>query len=897
MTGGRGIMFDLERSVRDWKRNLRKQETLEDGTIADLENHLRDAFDALKSEGMQEEEAFCEASKRVGAIESLASEYGKVREYRLDLRSPWRPARFMPALGWNYFKIAARKFKRQKGYSFINIAGLAVGIACCIFILLYVQFELSYDTYHKDKDRIFRIAYENNSSRTGISYLSLTPGGLASIITDNYPEVEYIVRINGRNSLVKFGEKIFYEKDFMYADQTIFNVFSIPLISGDPSFALERPNTVIITENIAHKYFGNIDPVGNLLSIDGRDFIITGIAENPPQNTILKYSMLGSMKTIEDEDVMTEWNYLSCFNFMKLKDNVKPDDFEKKISTLSHMYDREAIKKSGVTIRHFLQPLTSIHLHSRTIGDTEPGNPIYLYIFSIVCVFILIIACINFINLTMARAIKRAKEIGMRKVIGASRSQLAFQFLGDSCLISLLAFSLAILIVGSSLQYFSTLVGIEFSLSFLFTPGMILIFAGLILFTGIAAGCYPALFLSSLKPVKILKGTHTPGSGKSNIRRRLVVFQFAISIILIIVSVSIYRQIQFMKNKSLGFDKEQKLIFRVRGMEFLSKNFETIKNEFLKHSSISRATAFYYPPGFQSAEWGWGTFIERGENPLTIQILPIDYDFINAYDIKIAAGRNFQREIATDEANAILINKTAMKALGFNNPEEAVNKKIRRIGQGHTEIANELEIVGVTDDFHYFNLKSEILPAMMLLHYRYFSVISLTLNTENLAETFSFVEKKWKELFPGKPLEYYHLDERIDMQYSTEEQTGRIFGTFTLIGILIACLGLYGLAAFTAEQRTKEIGIRKVLGASVTGVVSLLSREFAKWVLMANIIAWPVAYFFMNKWLESFAYRIDMGIGIFILSGLAALAISLLTIGFQTLKTATANPVDSLRYE
>jgi putative ABC transport system permease protein len=797
----------------------------------------------------------------------------------------------------NYFKIALRNLKKHKGYSFINIAGLAVGIACCIFILLYVQFELSYDSYHKDKDRIFRIAYENSSPKRGIQYFSLTAGGLASIITYNYPDVESTVRLRGTNSLVKFGEKIFYEKDFIYADHTIFNVFSIPLISGDPSTALERPNTVVITENITHKYFGNTDPVGNLLSIDGRDFIITGIAENPPQNTILKYSMLGAMKTIEDEDVMTKWNLLSCFTFVKLKDNVKPGDFEKKICTISNMYETEAAKKSGVVTTHFLQPLTSIHLHSQTLGDAQPGNPIYLYIFSIVCVFILIIACINFINLTTARAIKRAKEIGIRKVIGAKRSQLAFQFLGDSCLISLLSFLLALVIVGSSLQYFSTLVGIEFSFSYLLKPVMIFTFAGLILFTGMAAGCYPALFLSSLKPVKILKGVHTPGSGKSSMRRTLVVFQFAISIILIVVSVSIYKQIHFIKNKSLGFDKEQKLIFRVRGMDFLSKNFETIKNEFLTHFSISEATAFYYPPGFQSADWGWGTTIERGENPLTLQILPVDYDFINAYDIKMAAGRNFQREIATDAANAILINKIALKALGYNNPEEAVNKKIRRIGRGHTEIANELEIVGVTDDFHYFNLKSEILPAMMLLHYRYFSVISLTLNTENLAEAFSFVEKKWKELFPGKPFEYYYLDERIEMQYRTEEQTGEIFSTFTLIGIFLACLGLYGLAAFTAEQRTKEIGIRKVLGASVPGVVSLLSREFAKWVLIANIIAWPVGYFFMNKWLENFAYRIDMGIGIFILSGLSALVISLLTVGFQTLKTATANPVDSLRYE
>ncbi len=797
----------------------------------------------------------------------------------------------------NYLKIALRNLTRQKGFSFINITGLAIGIACCIFILLYVQFELSYDTYHKDRDRIFRIAYETNSPKRGIRYFSLTGGGLASLIAENYPEVEFTVRLRGTNSLVKFGEKIFYEKDFLYADQTIFNVFSIPLIAGDPSSALERPNTVIITENIAHKYFGNTDPIGKLLSVDGRDFTITGIAENPPQNTILEYSMLGAMKTIEDEDVMTEWNFFACFTFIKLKDNVIPDDFEKKISTISNMYETEAAKKSGVVTTHFLQPLTSIHLHSQTLGDTQPGNPMYLYIFSIVCVFILIIACINFINLTTARAIKRAREIGMRKVIGASRSQLAFQFLGDSCLISLLAFSLAILIVGSSLQYFSTLVGIEFSLSTLFKPVMILTFAGLILFTGIAAGCYPALFLSALKAVKTLKGVHTPGSGKSSVRRTLVVFQFAISIILIIVSVFIYRQINFMKHKSLGFDKEQKLIFRVRGMDFLSKNFETIKNEFLTHSSISGATALYYPPGFQSADWGWGTTIERGENPLTIQILPVDYDFINAYAIKIAAGRNFKREITTDATNAILINKTAMKALGFNNPEEAVNKRIRRIEIGHEEIANELEIVGVTDDFHYFNLKSEILPAMMLLHNRYFSVISLTLNTENLAEAFSFVENKWKELFPGNPLEYYYLDERIDMQYRTEEKTGKIFGTFTLIGVFIACLGLLGLAAFTAEQRTKEIGVRKVLGASVSSIVALLSKDFIKWVLIANFIAWPIAYILMNKWLQNFAYRINIGILTFFFSGLIALIIALLTVTYQSIKTAVANPVESLRYE
>jgi len=813
------------------------------------------------------------------------------------------PSLIQNRLAWSFFmfmntmKVALRNIKRHKGYSFINIAGLAIGITCCILIFLYIQLELSYDTYHKDKDRIFRVAYEQNSPKRGIRYFSLTAGGLASIIKDNYPEVEYTVRIRWISSLVKFGEKVFYESDFMYADQTIFNVFSIPLIAGDPLTALERPNTVIITENIANKYFGNTDPIGNLINIDGRDFTITGIAENPPQNTILKYSILGSMKTIADEDVMKNWNFFACYTFMKLKDNVKPDDFEKKISNISHMYLGEGSKKSGVVITHFLQPLTSIHLHSRTIGDAQPGNPVYLYIFSIVCVFILVIACINFINLTTHRAIKRAKEIGMRKVIGANRSQLALQFLGDSCLISLLAFFLAILIVGSSLQYFSTLVGIEFSLFYLFKPWMILTFAGLILFTGIAAGCYPALFLSSLKPVKILKGVHTPGSGKSNVRRTLVVFQFAISIILIIVSVFIYRQIHFMKNKSLGFDKEQKLIFRVRGMDVLSENFETIKNEFLTHSSISGATALYYPPGFQSAEWGWGTSIERGENPLTIQILPVDYDFINAYDIKIAAGRNFQREIATDATNAILINKTAMKALGFNNPEEAVNKKIRRIGTAHTEIANELTIVGVTDDFHYFDLKSEILPALMLLHYRYFSIISLTLNTENLTETVSFVEKKWEELFPGKPLEYYFLDERVDAQFRTEEQTGKIFGTFTFIGIFVACLGLLGLTAFTAEQRTKEIGIRKVLGSSVSGIIILLSKEFLKWVLLANILAWPVAYFAVNKWLQDYAYRVDIGISIFIISAVAALIIALLAVGYQSIKAAKANPVDSLKYE
>ncbi len=800
----------------------------------------------------------------------------------------------------SYFITAIRNMLRQKGYSFINIMGLAIGIACSVFILLYIQFELSFDRYHEDADRIFRIAVESNSAEYGKSIYADAQGILAPTIQQNYGEVEHAVRISKREYMATYGENSFYDNTIIFTDPAIFKVFSIPLIAGDPSTALEQPYTLLITKNIADTYFSNQDPVGKIINISEDDYTITGIAENPPDNTHFKYSILVSMKTIENDDSMFAWDRFNFHTYIKLKENASSEAFENKIRNIAHNYIGDELEKKGRVLTFFLQPLTSIHLHSHFLGELEEnGNPVYLYIFSAACVLILLIACINFINLTTARAAKRSNEVGIRKVVGATRAQLSMQFLGESLFFALIGTLSAFLIVGYFLPFFSNIVGIQFSFSHLLQPAMMMIFVGIVITIGFAAGGYPALFLSALRPVKIFKGTKGFGSDKSGMRKTLVVGQFAVSITLIICSLLIHKQLHYVQNMNLGFDKEQKLIIpvrdNVRDRVYLQKHFETVKREFMNHASIYGATILSIPPGIWSHYWQM--VFERGDNSFTIQVQPVDINFIKEYGIKMLAGRSFQRDMSTDNVNAIIINRVAAKALGFSKPEESINQKIRKKTEVHKDVADELNIIGVADDFNYYELKSKIQPVMMVLYSGYFKYISLTVDPGNLTEILSFVKKKWTELFPGRPFEYYFLNDHINSQFRSEEQLGTVFGIFTGLGIFIACLGLFGLSAFMAEQRTKEIGIRKVLGSSVIEIVVLLTKEFTKWVLLANLFAWPIAYYFMNKWLQNFAYRTSSSLWVFVLSAFLTLVLALLTVTFQTIKAAAANPVDSLRYE
>ena len=803
----------------------------------------------------------------------------------------------------SYLKIAFRNIKKHKGYSFINIAGLAIGLACCILILLYIQFETSWDNYHKDSDRIFRIAVDVKNNHFGNSSNARTNLTLIPTVKENYPQIENAGRIRiENNSLIKHENNIFYENNLMYVDQEFFNIISIPFVSGNSSTALEIPQSVVIPEHIAEKYFGTGNPVGKIINItrshshynfEGKDFTITGVISDPPLNTHLKYSFIASMDSWEGYQSENNWKqpYI-CYSYIKLVPNINSSDFEKEISKIGHKYRGDLLKEWGSIETHFLQPISGIHLHSHLNGETEaPGDPQYLTIFSVICFLILIIAACNFINLSTARSFQRAKEVGIRKTAGANRLQLMRQFLGDSLLIFLFSVLCSFLIVVITLPLFEYLTGLAFSIFLLFKPFIILTMIGFVVIVGFAAGSYPAFLLSSFNPVLALEGNINSRFKKSYLRRSIVVVQFSISIVLVICTIVIYNQLNFMKNSSLGFEKEQMLIIPVKDRTAGKSRIEIASNELLAHASITGASASAAVPG--NANTIITTVSHGNGEPISspMKLLCFDHDFISVYKIEMAAGRSFSREIITDTSQAILINETAVKAAGFLSPEEAVNKIIK--------IGGEKKIIGVTKDFHLRGFQNKISPIIMsiidrLAPYKY---ISLSVNTQNLKETLAFVKNKWNALYPGNPFEYYFLDADFDLLYHSEDKLGRIFRTFTSIGILIACLGLFGLASFIAGQRTKEIGIRKTLGSSSSGIVYLLSKEFLILVCSANLIAWPVAYFAMNKWLENFAYRIDVGITIFILSGAAALVIALLTVSYQTVKAARANPVDSLRYE
>ncbi|MEE9168447.1 MAG: ABC transporter permease [bacterium] len=789
----------------------------------------------------------------------------------------------------NYVKITLRNIQRQKGYSFITIAGLSIGLACCIIIFMYVSHELSYDSYHKDADRIYRIPTIVKSGSTEKPFArGLTPS--IPEIRNNYREVETAVRfhyLSTANVRVEYDNQVFVEESFMVTDSELFNLFTIPFLLGDPATALERPNTIVITNEIAAKIFRKDNPLGKTLKVNGGDYEITGVIKNAPENTHLTYDIILSLKTVETRMNLDNWGWTGFYSYVKLYPNVNPQVFEKKIRKLAHNYIGKELDELGIEFILFLQPLKDIHLHSNVHREIKtPGDSLYITIFSVVGILVLIVACINFMNLTTARSRKRAKEIGVRKVMGAHRRQLINQFVGEFFFMTLIALLMAIGIINVILPYFNELTGKDFLLSSILQPAIIKGIIGLILFVGIVAGSYPAFFLSAFKPVRIFQGLSTTGSGGSRVRKMLVVWQFAISISLIIGTLLIYRQIDYMKNKHLGFEKDQKLILPV----YRGENFEAIKREFLNHPSITGATASSSIPGRISNSLVTKLVGDENKQGWTILYNFVDYDFISEYGIELIAGRPFQREMTTDVSVAFIMNEAAVENFGFGSPEEALGKQITRGGDAGN-------IIGVVKNFHIKGLQSEIQPHILQLTTSRLSTLSLTLNTENMNETLAFIENKWKELQLGNTFSYFFLDEDFDRQYGSEERMGKLFSILTVLGIIIAILGLFGLASFVAEQRTKEIGIRKVLGASVSGIVVLISKEFTKWVLLANIIAWPVTYFFVNNWLQNFAYRMNIALWVFVLSAALALAIALLTVGFQAVKAAFANPIDSLRYE
>jgi putative ABC transport system permease protein len=795
----------------------------------------------------------------------------------------------------NYFKIAIRNILRHKFYSIINIAGLSVGMACTILILLWVQYELSFDRYHENADQIYRLGLNLRTSKIKESIASNgVPAG--PTFEKRFPEVLKACRFQKGEgvAVVQYKEKKFFEKNIFFADNSVFEIFTFSMIRGNPKTALTVIDSAVITEDLAKKYFGDEDPIGKVIKLNNEYNVkVTGVVKNIPSNSHFSFNMLLSFEALGPwlEKAMQHWLLnIHNYTYLLLQKNCNIKDFEKKFPALIEEYMGDILRATGGSVELFLQPLTSIHLHSNLKWEIEANGDIaYVYVFSAIALLILFIACINFMNLATARSTNRAKEVGIRKLLGAHQGNLINQFFGESILFSLVSIIIALGLVELALPLFQSLSGSQLSADYMSSLSIISALFGLMVFVSFMTGSYPALFLSAFQPIQVLTGHLKTGAAGSLFRNILVVVQFSISIGLIVASVIIFTQLNYMRDKKLGFDKEHIVIIRVTDRN-MRQSIGKIKEELKIYHGISNVAVSNYLPG----QGFWMKIIvpEGSELDQTESIgrIRIDADFISTLEIKLVSGKNFSPQYPADKSDLIIVNETAARQWGWHDP---IGKTIQVLDDRPITKT----IIGIVRDFHVETLHKKIEPVFFEFAPASARYISIKIRPDNISDTIRYIEKTLKQIDPMLPFDYTFLDESFDRKYKAEEKLNKIFTYFTILAIFIACLGLFGLASFTAEQRTKEIGIRKALGAKISGIILLLSKESTQWVLLANIIAWPIAYVAMNRWLQNFAYRINISLGIFILAALSALIIALLTVGYQAIKAARANPVDSLRYE
>ncbi len=789
----------------------------------------------------------------------------------------------------NYLKIAFRNLWKYKAFSFINLTGLAIGMAVCILILLWVQDELNFDNFHENGPRLYRVIQDADYAGHDIS-IARTPFPLAPALKNDFPEITDATRVFVNGLGVKVGDKSFEDDDMIFADPSFLKMFSFPMIEGDPTTALDNPLSIILTEKTALRYFGTRRALGKTLIVRNKFQVqVTGILKDIPHNSHLQFDFVVPMNIVKefgfDIDKMPWTNSNnSLFTYVELKNNTPASEINSKIAGIM------AKHVSTSANRMFLQPFSQIHLHSNFVGDVEgQGDIKYVYIFSIMAIFVLLIACINFMNLTTARSGNRAKEVGMRKVIGASRKDIIRQFFGESTFLSVLALGLALVLVELLLPLFNHLSHKNLAVAYLGNTGALLGFLGIAILTGLIAGSYPALFLSSFQPVKVLKGNIKAGAKSSLFRRILVVIQFTLSIILIIATTVVYSQISFMNKKNLGFDKQQLVYIHLNPTA--RQQYESLKNELLKNPNVENITVASHlltdvTHAFDHVSW-------EGKSPdesITMNGISVDYDFIKTFGMQLTAGRDFSRVHGTDATQAYIVNEAAARKMGVDSPvgkQFSLSEEMDRPGK----------IIGVVKDFHFKPLSKEIEPMVIFIGERERYYLYARIQAGDMSKTITQMEQTWKAIIPGTEFHYGFFDDALAGMYGDEKRVGTLFNYFTILAIFISCLGLFGLSSFMAEQRTKEIGIRKVLGASVSSVVGLLSREFSLWVFLANILAWPIAWYFMNQWLLSFAYRTQVNVWIFFFAGILAMIIAMFTISFQAIKAATVNPVKALRYE
>lgn len=792
----------------------------------------------------------------------------------------------------HYLTISLRNLRTHPGYALLNILGLSIGMAGCLLITLYLEDELSYDTFHARAPDIYRIVDTNDAK---------TPSALGPALQQTFPGVKQYARLRPPFGywVMRYKENVFNEDLVYWTDESVFDVFSITLIQGDPATALHDPYTTVITESIAQKYFGDEDPMGKVIRADDLfDIRVTGVMEDLPPQSHIDIDFMVAAITVNTEwweGELSTWFGNNYYTYLLLTDEYAAELEPNLPEFLENHVDPERAA-TGKPISLSLQPLTDIHLRSSLENEPSAGGDVTtIYILTTIATFLVLIACINFMNLATARSAMRAKEVGLRKVVGAYRIQLISQFLGESMVLSFLALGLAVIAVRLLLPAFVSVTGKALSLDAIASGPYLVSLVSIGLLVGFLSGSYPALFLSAFKPVDVLKGARFTRSIRTLLGKGLVVVQFAIAIGLIIGTGLLSQQISHMQNKTLGLNKEQVLVL-TGGFAALWDQYEPLKQGLLEHPDIRGMASGASMPGRSGRKGAvFSLQVNSVDRPDTgvddMQLLTTDFGFIESLEMEVLAGRSHSPVFSSDSSMAFVLNESGARALGWSAPDEAIGKVVRFGDEAETGI-----IIGVVRDFHMRSLHYPVRP-MMIVRGNANSYVAVRLQSSDLKDTIGFIEQTWNDLLPGFPFSYTFLDEDFARLYRTEERLEQIVGYFTVVALFIACLGLLGLASFMAERRTREIGVRKVLGASITGIVQLLCKEFVVLVLIANAIAWPVSYYVISVWLESFAYRIDIGLGIFIIAGLLAFGIALLTVGYHAVKAGTTNPVDALRHE
>ena len=801
----------------------------------------------------------------------------------------------------NYFKTAWRNLLKNKAFSIINLLGLSTGIAVCFIIMLFVQDELSYDGFNTKANQIVRVLFKASINGGKINEASVMPPTAAAIKND-YPEVTAVTRLrNIGSSKILYNGKKFNKESFAFVDPNFFQVFTLPFLKGDAASALLEPNTIVITQMLANKYFGDEEPIGKTIQFSNGNTLykVTGVIDAIPSNAHFHFDMFGSMAGYS-EAKSDSWMTSNFFTYLVLQDGYNYKNLEAKLPTMVEKYMGPQIAKSmsmslsqfrtkGNSLGFALQPLKDIHLKGDSSAELEPGGDIkYVYIFGVIAIFMLLIACINFINLSTASASKRAKEVGVRKVMGSGQFELIKQFLAESFLLSFIALMFSYVMIQLALPVFNDLSGKNLHIGFSIQPLLQLLALGLLV--GLLAGIYPAFFLSSFNPIATLKGKLSASTKSLGLRSGLVVFQFFISISLIVGTIIVYQQMNYIQNKKLGYNKEQLLV--LPNSWALGKNETVFKENLLKDSRVVNVTISAYKPAGPSNNNNSLVYPEGKENQIMKTVrYDVDEQYIPTLGITMAAGRNFSTDFSTD-SSAVIINEAAAKAFALKG--DGVGEKIVWMKDNDANRAT-YTVIGVVKDFHFRSLHEPITPLLMTLNPQWGLMVKV--KTADIAGLLVSMKQQWTNYNTDEPFEYAFMDELYNKTYVAEQKSGRILSIFAVLTILVACLGLFGLATYTAEQRTKEIGIRKVLGATVTQVSNMLSKEFLKLVLIACIIAFPVAWWAMHTWLQSFAYRISISWWVFVLAAFAAIVLTLLTVSYQAIKAALMNPMKSLKAE